>query len=60
MHRIVDGDTLPALAETYLGDPSRWRDLLEANRDVLVHPDLLPLGERIRIPLAPPHMREGE
>jgi nucleoid-associated protein YgaU len=52
MHRIVDGDTLPGLAKTYLGDASRYPELLEANRDVLLHPDLLPLGVRIRIPLS--------
>jgi hypothetical protein len=53
MHRIVDGDTLAGLAESYLGDASRYPELLEANREVLIHPDLLPLGTRIRIPRSP-------
>ena len=51
MHRIVDGDTLPDLAERYLGDRSRYLEILDANRDILVIPDLLPLGERVRIPV---------
>jgi nucleoid-associated protein YgaU len=51
MHRIVDGDTLPRLAERYLGDPSRYPEILANNPDVLVQPDLLPLGVRIRIPV---------
>ena len=50
-HKIVDGDTLPALAERYLGRPSRGRDL-RANRDVLMDPNLLPIGEELKIPAA--------
>ena len=40
-HKIVDGDTLPALAERYLGsaDP---HEIFAANRDVLSDPELLP------------------
>lgn len=49
-HRIVNGDTLPKLASTYLGDP-RWALLIyEANRDVLVSPEILPIGKELRIP----------
>jgi nucleoid-associated protein YgaU len=53
MHRVVDGDSLPKLAERYLGDERRAGEILEANRDILVHPDLLPLGVRLRIPTSP-------
>lgn len=49
-HRIVDGDTLEKLAEQYLGDPSRARDIFEANRRVLDDPQLLPLGKVIELP----------
>jgi hypothetical protein len=31
LHQIGDGDRLPDLAATYLGDPRRWRELAEAN-----------------------------
>jgi nucleoid-associated protein YgaU len=54
MHRIVDGDTLPGLAERYLGDAARYPEILEANKDVLLRPDLLPLGVRLRIPSREP------
>jgi nucleoid-associated protein YgaU len=53
MHRVVDGDSLPRLAERYLGDERRAGEILEANRDVLLRPDLLPLGVRLRIPTSP-------
>lgn len=44
VHRVQDGDTLPALAERYLGDGSLWPILYEMNRDRIPSPDLLPLG----------------
>ena len=50
MHRIVDGDTLRRLSETYLGNGSRELEIFELNRDVLLRPDLLPLGQKIKIP----------
>jgi nucleoid-associated protein YgaU len=49
-HRIVDGDTLELLAQRYLGDPQRAEEIFELNRDRLQHPDLLPVGKRLRIP----------
>lgn len=48
-HRIVDGDTLPALAQRYLGSSARFREIFDANRDQLPSPDLLPIGVVLRI-----------
>jgi nucleoid-associated protein YgaU len=49
-HKIVDGDTLEALARRYLGDASRWTEIYEANRHVLPSPDLLPIGAELKLP----------
>ena len=49
-HKIVDGDTLAALARRYLGTDQRSPDLFEFNRDVLITPELLPIGKELRIP----------
>ncbi|MCE5266451.1 MAG: tail protein X [Planctomycetaceae bacterium] len=49
-HRIVDGDTLDALAERYLGSASREGEIFAANRDVLMDPKLLPIGAMLKIP----------
>jgi nucleoid-associated protein YgaU len=49
-HKIVDGDTLAGLARRYLGGEQRLLDLFEYNRDVLVTPELLPIGKVLRIP----------
>ena len=49
-HTLEDGDTLAELAVRYLGDAGRWQEIYDANRDVLLEPDVLPLGRRLRIP----------
>jgi phage tail protein X len=49
-HKIVDGDTLAALAERYLGSASRAMEIFEANRDVLSSPQLLPIGAELKLP----------
>jgi hypothetical protein len=49
-HTIVDGDTLAALAQRYLGDAQRADELFSTNRDVLSDPRLLPIGGVLRVP----------
>ena len=50
MHVIVDGDSLEKLAGRYLDDPHRSAEIFELNREVLSSPDLLPIGEELKIP----------
>ena len=49
-HKIVDGDTLRALAQLYLGDADRAWEIYEANRSVLPSAELLPIGAELTIP----------
>jgi nucleoid-associated protein YgaU len=49
-HKVVDGDTLPALAARYLGSAKRAGEIYESNRDVLSDPRLLPIGVELKIP----------
>lgn len=49
-YRIREGDTLWELAARHLGDGSRYRSLLEANRSVIRNADRLPVGLEIVIP----------
>jgi nucleoid-associated protein YgaU len=49
-HKIVDGDTLPLLAERYLGSESRAMEIFQANRDVLADPNILPITKELKIP----------
>lgn len=50
VHRISDGDTLRKLATAYLGDSDRYLEIFELNRSTLSSPDLLPIGEALKIP----------
>lgn len=52
-HVVTDGDTLPMLAERYLGDAGRAQEIYQLNQDRLQHPDLLPIGIILRTPQAP-------
>lgn len=51
-HTIVDGDTLPALAQRYLGSADRATEIYAANKNLLPGPDVLPIGVELRIPAA--------
>jgi nucleoid-associated protein YgaU len=51
-HRIIDGDSLALLAERYLGSASRAMEIYDANRAVLAHPEILPIGAELKIPRA--------
>jgi nucleoid-associated protein YgaU len=57
-HKIVDGDTLPGLAEEYLGSADRFLEIFEANQDQLTTPDLLPIGVELKIPDSLPAPRQ--
>ena len=52
LHRIRDGDTLSSLARDYLGSSKRFMEIYEANLDRLSSPDLLPIGDELKIPPA--------
>ncbi len=47
---VKQGDTLTGLAIRFLGRSSRYKEIFEANRDVLSSPDALRANIRIRIP----------
>jgi hypothetical protein len=53
-HVVKDGDTLAKIAERYLGDPNRAREIYELNQSQLSSPDLLPIGAELQIPQAAP------
>lgn len=57
VHTVVRGDTLWEIADDDLGDPDRYPDIFEANRDVLqpdgrqlTDPDLILPGWDLRLP----------
>ena len=51
-YTIVSGDSLSKIAKHFYGDASKWRQIFEANRDVIKDPDLIHPGKTIKIPSA--------
>lgn len=50
MHTVSAGDSLSRISKKYYGTPTRWNDILQANKDVIRNPDSLSPGTRLRIP----------
>ncbi|MTH34269.1 peptidoglycan-binding protein LysM [Paracoccus limosus] len=48
-HTVKKGETLSAIAKQYLGDANRYREIFEANRPMLSHPDKIYPGQTLRI-----------
>jgi len=47
---VQNGDTLGALAQRFYGRASLYPKIFEANRDILSDPDLIKVGQKLRIP----------
>jgi len=50
LHVVVKGDTLSAIAKERYGDASKYPAIFEANRPMLKDPDLIYVGQVLRIP----------
>lgn len=49
-HTVVSGDTLWAISKRYYNKGSRYKEIFEANRPMLKHPDKIYVGQVLRIP----------
>lgn len=49
-HVVKEGESLWKIAKQELGSGARWKELYEANRDVLSTPDAVHSGMRLRLP----------
>ncbi len=49
-HVVAKGETLSKIAEKYYGDPNLYTQIFEANKDILSNPDLIRIGQKLRIP----------
>ncbi len=49
-HEVKSGDTLSKIAQHYYGDASLYPKIFEANKDVLKDPNLIRVGQKLRIP----------
>lgn len=49
-HEVKKGETLSKIAQQYYGDPSLYTRIFDANKDILKNPDLIKVGQKLRIP----------
>jgi nucleoid-associated protein YgaU len=49
-YEVRSGDTLSDISLAVFGSATRWKEILEANRDKLQRPESLQVGMRLRIP----------
>ena len=51
-YTVQKGDTLWSISRKFYGSGKKWRDIFEANQDVLTAPDKVRAGLEIKIPSA--------
>ncbi|KAF1712356.1 peptidoglycan-binding protein LysM [Pseudoxanthomonas kalamensis DSM 18571] len=52
-YTVERGDSLSKIAKEHYGRSSAWRDIFEANRDVLDDPDRIFPGQVLKLPTLP-------
>jgi LysM repeat protein len=50
VYEVKPGDTLSAIAQRFYGKASLYPKIFEANRDILDNPDLIKVGQKLKIP----------
>lgn len=51
-YTVVAGDTLSKISKHFYGDASKWKGIWEANKAQIKNPDLIQIGQVLRIPMA--------
>ena len=51
-YTVIGGDSLSQIAQKFYGHANRWREIFEANRDQISNPDLIKVGQVLKIPAA--------
>ncbi len=49
-YTVVKGDNLSKIAQEYLGDAKRWKEIYNANKDQIKDPNLIYVGQKLNIP----------
>jgi len=50
IYEVKPGDTLGAIAQRFYGKASLYPKIFEANKDILSNPDLIKVGQKLKIP----------
>jgi LysM repeat protein len=50
VYEVKSGDTLSKIAKTFLGDANRYNDIFKLNTDQLKDPNMIKVGQALKIP----------
>jgi len=50
IYTVQKGDTLSRIAKSLFGDPMRYQEIFNLNREVLSNPDLIKVGQKLKLP----------
>jgi LysM repeat protein len=50
IYTVKSGDTLSKISKNFLDNPNRYMDIFNINKDILNNPDLIKVGQRLKIP----------
>jgi nucleoid-associated protein YgaU len=53
IHTVAKGETLGSIAKHWYGKAGRYTDIFEANTNILSNPNVVEVGQALRIPLSP-------
>jgi nucleoid-associated protein YgaU len=49
-YTVQAGDTLSKLAKAHLGDPKRYMEIFNLNKNTLKDPDMIKVGQKLQLP----------
>ena len=50
-YTVVGGDSLSKIAKKFYGNANKWRQIFEANTDRISNPDMIQVGQVLKIPV---------
>lgn len=50
IYTVKAGDTLSKIAKGHFGDAKRYMEIFNFNKDILTNPDLIKVGQKLKIP----------
>ena len=51
-YTVVGGDSLSKIAKKFFGNANRWHEIFDANKDQISNPDMIRVGQVLKIPAA--------
>ena len=52
MYKVKPGDTLSKISQQFFGNPNEYQRIFDANRDKLIDPNKIQVGQELKIPAA--------